>query len=95
MPMRTFIDQTHRIVFEKKAIVDPTECSEVISKVNNLVQRGEEGRLFAVVQLCGKQHKVTAGDTFIIEGYWAPSSSDQIKLEKVELSKFNAFKQIL
>lgn len=93
MPMRTFIDQTQKIVFKKKAIVDREECKEVIQKVNNLVQHGEEGRLFAVVHVCGKQFKVTAGDTFIIEGYWPPTIGDQIKFEKVELPSLMKSKQ--
>lgn len=87
MPMRTFIDQTTKIVFNKNPVVDREVCTEVINKVNNLVQHGEEGRLFAVVHVCGKQFKVTTGDTFVIEGYWAPTVGDKIKFEKVEIRK--------
>lgn len=63
--------------------MDRSACTEVVSKVNNLVRQQEEGRLFAVVHLCGKQYKVTSGDIIVIEGYWAPTIGDEVKLEKV------------
>ncbi|KAK9496632.1 hypothetical protein O3M35_013113 [Rhynocoris fuscipes] len=58
---------------------------ETIAQVNELVAQGKEGRLFAVVHLCGKQFKVTAEDVIIVEGYWPPKNGDEIKLEKVLL----------
>lgn len=42
-----------------------------------------EGRLFAVIQVMGKQYKVTAGDILVFEGYWAPTIGDKIRMEKV------------
>lgn len=57
---------------------------EIISKVNKQLQQQSEGRLFAVVHICGKQFKVTTEDVIIIEGHWAPQIGDQLKLEKVE-----------
>jgi ribosomal protein L21 len=50
------------------------------------LQQQNEGRLFAVVHICGKQFKVTTEDLVIIEGHWAPQIGDQLKLEKVEQS---------
>jgi large subunit ribosomal protein L21 len=58
--------------------------TEIISKVNKQLQKQSEGRLFAVVHICGKQFKVTTEDLIIIEGHWAPQIGDQLKLEKVE-----------
>jgi large subunit ribosomal protein L21 len=58
--------------------------AEIISKVNNQLLQQNEGRLFAVVHICGKQFKVTTEDLIITEGNWAPQIGDQIKLEKVE-----------
>ncbi|XP_073997620.1 mitochondrial ribosomal protein L21 [Rhodnius prolixus] len=58
---------------------------DVVGKVNEVVAQGKEGRLFAVVHICGKQFKVTTEDIIIIEGYWPPINGDQIKLEKVLL----------
>lgn len=58
----------------------------VFDNVNTLVQHQQEGRLFAVVHLCGKQFKVTAGDIILVEGYWPPETSDKIRLDKVSSS---------
>lgn len=51
--------------------------------MNKLLNERSEGRLFAIVHLCGKQFKVTDGDIVVIEGYWAPTIGDKIRLEKV------------
>ncbi|KAI4463659.1 50s ribosomal protein l21 [Holotrichia oblita] len=58
---------------------------EVIEKVNKQIAANEQGRLFAVVQIAGKQFKVTAGDVVVIEGYWPPTVGDKISLDKVLL----------
>lgn len=55
----------------------------VFEQVNRTVGQQAEGRLFAVVHLCGKQFKVTAGDIVLVEGYWPPSLGDRIRLDKV------------
>lgn len=57
--------------------------TNLIEKVNETVEKLDTGRLYAVVHLCGKQFKVTAGDIIIVEGHWAPEAGDKIKLEKV------------
>lgn len=69
--------------FLRQPTVDEKICNDVIANVNEKLAENAEGRLFAVVQLCGKQFKVTAGDILIVEGYWPPSIGDQLKLEKV------------
>uniref|UniRef100_A0A1A9ZEA4 Large ribosomal subunit protein bL21m n=1 Tax=Glossina pallidipes TaxID=7398 RepID=A0A1A9ZEA4_GLOPL len=66
--------------------VDEKECENVFNKVNQQLRKDEGGRLFAVVHLCGKQFKVTAGDIILVEGYWPPAIGDQISLEKVMLA---------
>lgn len=58
----------------------------VVKAVNEQLATGSEGRLFAVVQLCGKQFKITAGDIIIVEGYWPPTNGDRIRLDKVLLA---------
>ncbi|CAH1399355.1 unnamed protein product [Nezara viridula] len=58
---------------------------DVIANVNEQIKNGTEGRLFAVVYICGKQFKVTPEDIIIIEGYWPPQNGDEIKCEKVML----------
>lgn len=58
---------------------------EVTTEINNQIEKGKAGRLFAVVHLCGKQFKVTESDIIIIHGYWPPTAGDRIKLDKVLL----------
>ncbi|XP_055305720.1 39S ribosomal protein L21, mitochondrial [Sitodiplosis mosellana] len=87
----TLFQSANKVEFLKKPIVEKNACQSVISNVNNLVNRQEEGRLFAVVHLCGKQYKVTAGDIVVIEGYWAPTIGDNIRLEKVLLVGGDSF----
>lgn len=70
---------------------DQKGCSNVISQVNKVIAEKTEGRLFAVIHLCGKQFKVTAGDIILVEGYWPPTIGDQIRLEKVLLVGGNDF----
>lgn len=60
-------------------------CKDVITNVNSKLDAQSEGRLFAVVHLCGKQFKVTTGDIIVVEGYWPPTTGDQIRLDKVKL----------
>lgn len=60
-------------------------CTDVTNEINNQIATNTTGRMFAVVQLCGKQFKVTENDIIIIQGYWPPNIGDHIKLEKVLL----------
>lgn len=55
----------------------------MIEKVNSQIAKKEEGRLFAVVHVAGKQFKITAGDIIIVEGYWPPNISDELTLDKI------------
>lgn len=57
--------------------------SDPVKKINEQLKSNDVGRLFAVVHLCGKQFKVTAGDVILVEGYWEPSNGDQLRLDKV------------
>ena len=54
-------------------------------KINEELNKNQQGRLFAVVHLCGKQFKVTAGDVILVEGYWPPNNGDKIRLDKVNI----------
>lgn len=60
-------------------------CADVTNEINNQVAMDRTGRMFAVVQVCGKQFKVTENDIIIIEGFWPPNIGDHLKLEKVLL----------
>lgn len=71
---------------ELSTIEDELEAKDLIKNVNKQVAESNEGRLFAVVHLCGKQFKVTSGDIILVEGYWPPDTGDSIKLEKVSYS---------
>ena len=54
-----------------------------VERINEKCQNNDIGRMFAVVQLCGKQFKVTAGDVILVEGFWAPTNGDELRLDKV------------
>lgn len=71
---------------EKATEFEQKECEDVFDKVNTQLAERKEGRLFAVVYLCGKQFKITAGDIILVEGYWPPTIGDEIRLEKVLLA---------
>ncbi|XP_017841452.2 39S ribosomal protein L21, mitochondrial [Drosophila busckii] len=62
------------------------ECQAICDKINQQIGKSEQGRLFAVVHLCGKQFKVTPGDIILVEGYWPPTTGDEISLDKVMLA---------
>ncbi|XP_016967113.1 39S ribosomal protein L21, mitochondrial [Drosophila biarmipes] len=62
------------------------ECQSICDRINRQVQKSEQGRLFAVVHLCGKQFKITPGDIILVEGYWPPTIGDEISLDKVLLA---------
>lgn len=70
---------------------DKTITNSVILKINEQLRQKAEGRLFAVVQVCGKQFKVTSEDVIVIEGYWQPEIGDKLKLEKVLLAGCSDF----
>ncbi|XP_059622854.1 large ribosomal subunit protein bL21m [Phlebotomus argentipes] len=73
------------VAVAKDLSVDSTSGLETIQKVNQQLLAKEEGRLFAVVHLCGKQFKVTSGDIIVVEGGWPPQPGDKIRLDKVLL----------
>lgn len=62
------------------------ECKKIFNNINQQLAQQEEGRMFAVVHLCGKQFKITTGDIILVEGYWPPTIGDEIRLEKVLLA---------
>lgn len=43
----------------------------------------DTGRLFAVIQVAGRQKRVTTEDVIVVEGNFSPNIGDRIKLEKV------------
>lgn len=80
---RTLFQNKNQIEFLKSPTINQKTSQSVVDNVHKLVNHHGEGRLFAVVHLCGKQYKITAGDIIVIEGYWAPTIGDKIRLEKV------------
>lgn len=59
--------------------------SDVINEINRQVTTNTTGRLFAVVQICGKQFKITESDVIVVQGQWPPQPGDQLRLEKILL----------
>ncbi|XP_063974133.1 large ribosomal subunit protein bL21m [Diachasmimorpha longicaudata] len=72
--------QEPEVTPEEEKLIDA-----ITQKINNQLETGNTSRLFAIVQIAGKQFKVTESDLIIIQGYWPPSPGDQLKLEKVLL----------
>lgn len=59
--------------------------TDVIAKVNAQIQSSSHGRLFAVIQMAGKQRRVTDGDLIMIEGFYPTNVGDMIRAEKILL----------
>lgn len=87
IPRNTFLQKPNKIEFIKTPIVEQKTCQTIVNNVNQLVKEQIEGRLFAVIQVMGKQYKVTAGDILVFEGYWAPTIGDKLRMEKVWLTQ--------
>lgn len=73
------------------AALEKNQPNRVINLVNDVIERKAEGRMFAVVQVCGKQFKVTNNDIIVVDGYWPPDIGDEIRLEKVLLAGASDF----
>ncbi len=58
---------------------------DVVGEINRQIHDKEYGRLFAVINVKGKQFKVTPEDIVIIQGYWAPNIGDRLRLHKVRI----------
>lgn len=75
----------------QESVKDTAESDKAFSEdtfklINDQVAKGEEGRLFAVVHVTGKQFKITQDDIVILQGYWPPQIGDKIRLDKVLLA---------
>jgi len=64
---------------------------EVVSEINEKLEQGEEGRLFAVVTIKENQYIVKANDLVMVEGVWEPNVGDVLKLSKILLVGGNDF----
>lgn len=85
---RTFpvLNYTSSAVAEPSHVQHVEASKKVLKKIDGLVSKENEGRLFAVVHLLGKQFKVTDGDIILLEGYWPPTIGDKIRIDKVLLA---------
>ncbi|KAF7267326.1 mitochondrial ribosomal protein L21 isoform X2 [Rhynchophorus ferrugineus] len=72
----------YEIVDEDK---ETNVAKDIIKKINDQIAQSQEGRLFAIVHLAGKQFRITEGDVLVVEGYWPPNCGDKISLDKVLL----------
>ncbi|XP_011498341.1 PREDICTED: 39S ribosomal protein L21, mitochondrial [Ceratosolen solmsi marchali] len=64
---------------------DAKIAADVCEQINEQIAENKTGRLFAIIHLAGKQHKITESDLVVVRGYWPPQPGDKIKLEKVLL----------
>ncbi|KAL1465600.1 hypothetical protein WDU94_005155 [Cyamophila willieti] len=79
-----------KLKLQQETVLDPAEekqmAQEVIEQVNNQIETNEQGRLFAIIHIQGRQVKVTPDDIIIVDSNsFAPLNSDKIKFEKVLL----------
>ncbi|XP_052007065.1 39S ribosomal protein L21, mitochondrial [Xyrauchen texanus] len=87
----SYVPQTSlsRPPWPELAVFDPEEEVKkhqvVVQKVNGLIEKGQYGRLFVVVQFAGRQWKVTNEDLILIENHIDAECGDRIRLEKVLL----------
>ncbi|XP_071517444.1 large ribosomal subunit protein bL21m [Panulirus ornatus] len=73
---------------QQELVEDPTKAegdftNYIIEKVNNQIFEGNQGRLFAVVFVQGKQHLITPEDLVVVQGVFPPNIGDVIRMEKV------------
>jgi len=75
-----------RYVFpEPPDLVTEQEHDIVVSKVNEAIASPDVGRLFAIVQIGGKQFKITNDDLIRVDSYLPADIGERIRLEKVLL----------
>ncbi|XP_057377723.1 large ribosomal subunit protein bL21m-like [Daphnia carinata] len=77
--------QPQQEVLENQHDLELAVTKETITKVNNQIKSDSHGRLFAIIQLAGKQRRVTDGDLIMIEGTHPTKVGDVIRAEKVLL----------
>ncbi|CAL8120956.1 unnamed protein product [Orchesella dallaii] len=59
--------------------------NSILERINDQLKSNTEGRLFAVINISGRQFKVTPEDIIIIQGVLAPNIGDQLRFHKVLL----------
>uniref|UniRef100_T1IMQ8 Uncharacterized protein n=1 Tax=Strigamia maritima TaxID=126957 RepID=T1IMQ8_STRMM len=65
--------------------VDKLFSDALIGKINNQIESNKQGRLFAVVYICGQQFKVTNEDLIVVEEEFIPEIGESLQLTKVIL----------
>ncbi|GFN95702.1 50S ribosomal protein l21 [Plakobranchus ocellatus] len=65
------------------SLSDKSLEDEVTGQINESLEQGNTGRLYAVVYIRGIQHKVTAGDLIVVKYDFPPNVGDRLRLEKV------------
>jgi len=83
---RTFARYSRKPIYEPNfEFQDEKIPQEIFQRINQQILTGDLGRLFAVVQIGGKQFKITSEDIIIVQGYFPPTIGDEIRLEKILL----------
>ena len=78
-------EQTVAEEYTEVAAEDLEKTEEVLDLVNDQIESGSYGRLFAVVMLGWHQHKVTSGDILMVNHDIGAKPGQRIKLDKVLL----------
>lgn len=75
----------HQVQTPAVSITDVQISKDIFGQVNDQIKSESHGRLFAVVQIAGKQFKITTEDIIVIQGNFVPTTGNVIRLEKVLL----------
>ncbi|XP_015910870.1 large ribosomal subunit protein bL21m [Parasteatoda tepidariorum] len=69
--------------------VNPVEAEiitkDILSKINTQIKEKAHSRLFAVIQFCENQYKITAEDIISVGSFFPAKVGEKIRLEKVLL----------
>ncbi|XP_016414650.1 probable E3 ubiquitin-protein ligase HECTD4 [Sinocyclocheilus rhinocerous] len=76
---------SHSIYSDNLRVLMTVSLTAVVQKVNGLIEKGECGRLFAVVHFASRQWKVTNEDLILIENHIDAACGDSIRMEKISV----------
>jgi len=83
------LPRTHnvrKIPSTEESILENEElCKDVVAAINEQLEQGNQGRLFAVIMIKDRQYTVKANDLLMVSGEWAPNIGDSLRLDKVML----------
>lgn len=64
------------------------QFSDILAKINAQIKEKTHSRLFAVIQFCENQFKITAEDIISVGSFFPAKVGDKIRLEKVGVATY-------